>query len=88
MSKLKKILEIAEKTGSKKIEVWTKTLKAEGELFNDKEKLEKGIVSLNNAYISSLVGECHCGDSCTCKAGKYEWFNIFEDHIVAFTVLK
>lgn len=87
MSELKKILEIAEKAGSKKIEIWTSSLKIEGELFDDREKIEKGVVSLKNAVISSLAGECNCGDNCTCKTGKYDWFNIFEDRIIAFTII-
>jgi hypothetical protein len=86
MSKLDKVIEIAEKAGSQKIEIWTASFKAEGTLH--KEKVEKGIVSLENAVVSSLIGVCNCGDDCTCKGNQYEWFNLFEDQITGFSIIK
>lgn len=88
MAKLKKILEIADNADSAKVEIWTESFKASGTVFNDKNKLEKGIVSLKNVSVLSLLGLCECEGDCSCKADEYEWFNIFEDHVIAFTVLK
>lgn len=87
MSKLKKILEISEKAESLKIEIWTKSFKVEGVLC-ECEKFEKGIVTLKDASVSSLLGICKCEGDCDCKDAKYEWFNIFEDHVIAFTIIK
>ncbi len=82
MSKLRKIIEIAEMTGSDEIEVWTDSFKVMGTLFKDSERIEKGIVSIKNPIISPLLIENECTDSA------YDWLNLFEDQIIAFTIVK
>lgn len=81
-SKLEKILEIAEQADSNQIEIWTDSFKVMGTLFKDKERIANGIISLENPIISPLLVECECTDS------MYDWLNVFEDQIIAFTVVK
>lgn len=81
-NKIKKIFKIAEDAGSTEIEVWTNSFKAMGTLLKDEERIEKGIVSLKNPIISPLFIENECTDS------TYDWLNIFEDQIIAFTVVR
>jgi len=82
MSKLKKIIEIAEQAGSTEVEIWTNSFKAMGTLLKDKDRIESGIISLQNPIVSPLLVECECTDS------MYDWLNIFEEQIIAFTVVK
>lgn len=82
MSKLNKIIEIAEMSGSEEIEIWTNSFKAMGTLFKDKSRIEKGIVSLQNPIVSPLFVEDVCADT------KYDWLNIFEEQVIAFTIVK
>ncbi|HSA07590.1 MAG TPA: hypothetical protein P5556_10485 [Candidatus Gastranaerophilales bacterium] len=82
MSKLKKIIEIAEQANSEEIEVWTNTFKAMGTVLKDENRIAKGIVSLKNAIVSPLFIENECTDT------SYEWLNIFEDQVIAFTIVK
>lgn len=82
MSKLKKIIEIAEQAGSEEIEVWTDSFKAMGTLLKDKDRVEKGIVSMKNPIISPLFIENECTDTV------YDWLNLFEDQIIGFTIVK
>ncbi len=83
MSKrLEKIIKIAEEAGSEEIEIWTNSFKAMGTLFKDKERIEKGIVSIQNPIISPLFVENECTDT------TYDWLNVFEDQVIAFTVVK
>jgi hypothetical protein len=85
MAKLKKVLELAEKAGSEKIEIWTSSFIATGDLFQDKDRLEKGIVTLQNAKVTSILHKCD--SECGCDK-LFEWLNIFEDQIIAFTIIK
>lgn len=82
MSKVSKIIEIADQAKSTQVEIWTSSFKVMGTLFKDKDRLEKGIVSIQNPIVSPLLVECECTDS------MYDWLNIFEDQIIAFTVVK
>ncbi len=82
MSKLKKIIEIAEQAGSEEIEIWTNSFKAMGTLLKDKDRIEKGIVSIKNPIVSPLFIENECTDSA------YDWLNLFEDQIIGFTIVK
>lgn len=82
MSKLEKIIEIAEQSGSVEVEVWTNSFKAMGTLLKDKDRIEKGIVSIQNPIVSPLFIECDATDSA------YDWLNIFEDQIIAFTLVR
>jgi len=82
MTKLEKIIEIADQAASTQIEVWTNSFKVMGTLLRDKSRIEKGIISLENPIISPLLVECEGTDS------MYDWLNIFEDQVIAFTILK
>lgn len=81
-TKVEKIIKIAECTGSSKIEVWTTSFKVEGTLLTDEDKIAKGIVSIINPIIHPLLGNEVESEL------KYEWLNIFEDEIIAFTIVK
>lgn len=81
-NKVEKIIKIAEDAGSEEIEIWTNSFKAMGTLFKDKERIEKGIISLKNPIISPLFIENECTDSA------YDWLNVFEEQIIAFTVVR
>ncbi len=82
MSKLSKIIEIAEQAGSEEIEVWTNSFKAMGTLLKDKNRVEKGIISLQNPIVSPLFIENECTDSA------YDWLNLFEEQVIGFTIVK
>lgn len=82
MSKLQKIIDIAELTGSEEVEVWTNSFKVMGTLLKDKSRIEKGIISIQNPIISPHLIENECTDTA------YDWLNIFEDQIIAFTIVK
>ena len=82
MSKLKKIIDIATQAQATEIEIWTNSFKVMGCLFNDKERIEKGIVTLQNAIVSPLFVEVECADT------RYDWLNIFEDQVIGFTIVK
>lgn len=82
MTKLEKIIEIAEQAGSNEVEVWTNSFKAMGILLKDKDRIAKGIISIQNPIVSPLFIESAITDSA------YDWLNVFEDQIIAFTVVK
>lgn len=81
MSKLTKIIEISELTNSDKISIWTNSFKVSGKLYKDKEKLEKGIVSIESPSIKPFLPGCE-------PESTHDWLNIFEDQIIAFTIIK
>lgn len=81
-NKLEKLIKIAEETGSEEIEIWTNSFKAMGTLFKDKDRIEKGVVSIKNPIVSPLFVESECADT------TYDWLNIFEDQVIAFTVVR
>jgi len=82
--KLENIIEISQQANSDDIEIWTSNFKARGKLFKDQLKTFNGIVTLKDAKICSLFEECSCKETSIA----YEWFNIFEDKIISFTVYK
>ena len=81
-TKLTKIIKIAEEAGSDEIEIWTNSFKAMGTLFKEEERVEKGIISIKNPIITPLFKENENEDS------PYDWLNIFEDQVIAFTIVK
>lgn len=82
MAKLEQIIKIAEEAGSQEVEIWTNSFKAMGTLYKDQNRLEKGIISLKNPIVSPLFIESEFADT------QYDWLNIFQDQIIAFTVVK
>lgn len=81
-NKIDQIIKIAEEAGSREIEIWTNSFKAMGTVFVDKGRIEKGIISIQNPIISPLFIEDERTDSV------YDWLNIFEDQVIAFTIVK
>lgn len=82
--KLKKMIEIADQAGnSSEIEIWTSTFKARGTLLKDANKAVEGIVSLINARMIPTFTESEG----PLDIVVHNWLNIFEDEIIAFTVI-
>ena len=69
--------------GVKDIVIFTNSFKAFGTLVNDSRENLKNILTLKNVTI------CHHFDECSCaiESPKYEWLNINESKIVAFSIL-
>ena len=81
-TKVDRIIKIAEFASSKKIEVWTTSFKVVGTLLTDEDKIAKGIVTIINPIIHPLLGNEVESEL------KYEWLNIFEDEIIAFSIVR
>lgn len=80
--KLKKLIEIADHANnSDLIEIWTHSYVAKGNIIKDKPV--EGIISLNNAEVYPLF--CDCEPECKIHR---DWLNIYEDHIISFTVVR
>lgn len=88
--KLSKLIAISDAAkDARNIEIWTDSFVAKGKLFKDKSKVQEEVVTLQDAIIMSAFVACKCdNDNCNChgEAFKYEWLNIFEDKIVAFSI--
>ena len=69
--------------GVKDIVVFTQSFKASGTLVKDHRENLKNILTLKDATI------CHHFDECSCniESPKYEWLNINEEKIIAFSIL-
>ena len=69
--------------GVKDIVVFTTSFKAYGTIVKDNKDNLKDILTLKNATI------CHHFDECSCNINspKYEWLNINEEKIIAFSIL-
>lgn len=81
---LDKIYKASEMAGGvKDIVVFTEGFKAYGTIVNDSKDNFKHILTLKNASI------CHHFDECSCniESPKYEWLNISEEKIIAFSIL-
>ena len=81
---LEKIYKAIKMTGRiKDIVVFTKSFKAYGTVVKDKKENLKDILTLKDATI------CHHFDECSCniESPKYEWLNINEEKIIAFSIL-
>ena len=81
LDKIYKACEMA--GGVKDVVVFTESFKAHGTIVNDSKDNFKHILTLKNASI------CHHFDECSCniESPKYEWLNINEDKIIAFSIL-
>lgn len=69
--------------GVKDIVIFTASFKAFGSIVKDSKDNLKNILTLKDATI------CHHFDECSCniESPKYEWLNVNEDKIVAFSIL-
>ena len=88
MNNIEKIIHIAEKIEERteqkmKIIVFTHSFKALGNLVTESDMISKGILSLQNAIICSSFENFDC----TTAHHSYEWLNLFEDQIVAFSII-
>ena len=81
---LARIYKAIEMTGGiTDIVVFTESFKAHGTVIKDDKDNLRGILTLKNAKI------CHHFDECSCniESPKYEWLNINEKKIIAFSIL-
>lgn len=81
---LEKIYKASDMTGGvTDIVIFTESFKAYGTLVRDDKENMKHILTLKNATI------CHHFDECSCniESPKYEWLNINEEKIIAFSIL-
>lgn len=82
--KLNEILEISQMAdGEKEAVIWTGSFKVKGKLYTDQAKLKEGIVTFTDAVVCHHFDDCKCKDEAAC----YKWINIFEEHIIAFSIL-
>jgi len=84
MSILNRIYKAVEMTGGvTDAVIFTQSFKAFGEIIIDEKNGLKDILTLKNATI------CHHFDECSCNidSPKYEWLNINEEKIIAFSIL-
>ena len=65
------------------IVIFTESFKAYGNVVNDNKGALRDILTLKNATI------CHHFDECSCniESPKYEWLNVNEEKIIAFSIL-
>ena len=84
--KLAKVIQIAQMAeDAEEIIIMTDAFKARGKLFKDKSKAIEGVVTLTDATICPHFEACECKTSVNTQ---HEWLNIFEENIIAFTVIK
>ena len=84
MGILSKIYKAVEMTGGvTDAVIFTQSFKTFGSIVIDEKNGFKDILTLKNATI------CHHFDECSCNVDspKYEWLNINEDKIIAFSIL-
>ena len=83
--KLEKVIGIANLAEhSDYIELWTPSFKVKGTLIKDLDKAVDGVITVKHATVCPHFGECSCKpDTVT-----HEWLNVFEDQVIAFTVIK
>ena len=91
----KTIYEIASKTGSNRITVFTNHLKIDGYIYQCDgrcKEVANDILTLNEAIVCKLEDYCSCDeDDCTCNdyvCFKYDWLNIMHSKIVSFSIIK
>lgn len=93
MNIVEKIVKLAEDRDNAKIIVFTETFKVLGKLYIDKD-FEKGILTLKDATICDCFEDCDFGDDCVCEEcgceeyPNYDWLNIIDEKIVAFSLIK
>lgn len=91
---LKSIENIMQNTGSETISIMTQYLKIEGKIFMPEGKCEEcneDYLTLQDARVCRLKDYCECGEhGCECNdyaCFHYEWLNVAENKIVAFSVI-
>jgi len=83
MNKTEKIMEIAKEADeSERIIVFTASFKVVGKLLKKSDMISKGILTLTNATVCNALENFECNFS----HHVYDWLNIFEEQIVAFSV--
>ncbi len=94
MNICEKIYKLAkESNDTDKIIIFTNSFKVYGTLYGGENK-EKDILTLQDAMICDSFDDCDFGDNCSCdECGcndypSYDWLNITNDNIVAFSLLK
>lgn len=82
--KIKRIFEIYELSENpKEIVIFLENFKVRGKLFTDKSKIKDDVITLTDAVVCSHFDKCQCEET----AKYYEWLNIFDKEIIAFSVL-
>lgn len=91
---MKSIEKIVKSSESKKIVVYTNSLKIDGEIFIPEGRCEEcndEYLTLQNALVCRLSDYCECNENiCECNdyvCFKYDWLNLMIDKIVAFSVM-
>lgn len=91
----KTIYDIANKSESGRITIFTDKLKIDGFIYECDGKCKQvadNILTLNDAIVCKLDDYCKCDDEeCICNdyvCFKYSWLNILHSHITAFSILK
>ena len=83
MNKTEKIMEIAkEADDSERIIVFTTSFKVVGNILKKSDMISKGILTLTNATVCNALENFEC----TFSHHVYDWLNIFEEQIVAFSI--
>ena len=92
---LKSIEKIVESSGSKKITIFTNSLKIDGDIYIPEGKCGEchdDFITLENVLLCRLNDYCTCEqEDCNCDdfvCFKYDWLNVAIDDIVAFSVIK
>jgi len=81
MTRLLEIYELS--PDAKEVVIFTCTFKARGKLLTDKSKIKDDLVTLIDAVICPAFEKCQCEET----AQYYEWLNIFDKDILAFSVI-
>ena len=83
MNKTEKIMEIAkEADDSDRIIVFTTSFKVVGKLLKKSDMISRGILTLTNATVCNALENFECSFS----HHIYDWLNIFEEQITAFSI--
>ena len=91
----KTIYEIANKSASNRITVYTNHLKIDGYVYSCDSKCKEvadNILTLNDAIVCKLEDYCGCNEEeCSCNdfvCFKHNWLNIMHSQITAFSISK
>lgn len=84
VDKIKRIFEIYELSESpKEIVIFMQNFKVRGKLFTDKTKMKEDLITLTDAVVCNHFDKCQCEET----AKYYEWINIYDKEILAFSVI-
>lgn len=82
--KMHKILEVSKMAeGETEIVVWTEAFKVKGKLYTEQAKIEEGVVTLTDAIVCRHFEDCQCDEN----SHYYKWVNVFEEHVVGFSII-